>query len=67
MRIVILSIFLSFLSAAAAGGDWRPDPKFSIEGSTYIETLTFISGVAYGLTYAAEELKRQGKNKFLLL
>jgi len=34
---------------------WKPDPEFTVEGAEDSETLTFISGFAYALSYSAEE------------
>ena len=44
---------------------WKPEPKFDVEGSRYIETLTFISGISYTLTEINNELKRQSKTSFI--
>jgi hypothetical protein len=45
------------LENASAEDIWRPNPKFSIEGSSYVETLTFVSGFAYALSYSDRKLR----------
>lgn len=40
---------------------------FSVEGSNDLETLTFISGMAYGLTYAERIMREKGKSNFYCL
>ena len=44
--------------------DWTPRPTFSVEGSNYIETLTFISGISYGLAASKKELTLAGLGNF---
>jgi hypothetical protein len=58
---------LVFSPLVATDGSWRPDPKFSIEGSTLVETMTFISGASYALTYSDERLRSEGKTNFYCL
>lgn len=48
----------------ALSSEQSSNPNFSIEGSTYTETMIFLSGVSYGLTYSSAELKNQGKQNF---
>lgn len=56
--------FLIGFSAMALSSEQSSNPNFSIEGSTYTETMIFLSGVSYGLTYSSTELKNQGKQNF---
>ena len=68
MKYLILGIFLSFSMACFSGGDeWTPRPNFSIEGSNYKETLTFISGISYALTYSNLALISQKKENFFCI
>lgn len=70
-----LRIIASLLLAATAvlaiadsdTGAWTPNPKFRIEDSNYIETLTFISGISYALSSSASELARANKQNFFCL
>ncbi|AFT68827.1 hypothetical protein B5T_00542 [Alloalcanivorax dieselolei B5] len=32
--------------------DWKPNPQFSIEGADYIDTLRFVAGFSYALSYS---------------
>ncbi len=68
-------VVISLLLAAAAAlpvadpsaGTWTPNPKFRIEDSSYIETLTFISGISYALSSSSSELARANKQNFFCL
>lgn len=44
---------------------WTPKPQFNIEDSSYIETLTFVSGMSYALTESNNELQKQNKANFM--
>lgn len=59
--------FLFFGSNVSVAESWTPQPKFTIENSSYLETLTFISGVSYALTYSNVKLKTQAKPNFYCL
>jgi len=63
MKWSILSILIMWAGFASAE-EWSPNPKFNIEGSSYIETLTFISGITYALTESNNELIKQNKSNF---
>lgn len=68
MKTLKLTLLLIYLFPLLVSGDvWRPNPKFSVEGSNYVETLTFISGIAYALTYSGSKLKAEGKQNFYCL
>lgn len=60
MKVALL-IFLLCLSGITLSdeGIWRPDPKFQLENSNYMQTLHWISGVSYTLS------KLQTDNMFL--
>jgi hypothetical protein len=60
-------LFFGLVSAEPKSETWTPEPKFSIENSSYTETLIFISGVSYALTSANAELKRSAKQNFFCL
>jgi len=64
MKWSILIILILAINSVSAE-EWSPNPKFNIEGSSYIETLTFISGITYALTEANNELMKQGKANFM--
>jgi len=65
-RNLFTAVLLNTLAigSVSADGDWQPQPNFSIEGSNYIETLTFISGIAYALEYSNKELLSKRKANF---
>lgn len=44
----LAALFFSPLSYAG----WKPDPQFSIEGSDYMDTLRFVAGFSYALSYS---------------
>lgn len=47
-----VAVFLSiFLFSSKCYAEWKPDLDFSIEGSDYVDTLTFVSGFSYALSY----------------
>lgn len=50
-----------------ANSAWKPEPRFSIEGSSYVETLTFVSGFAYALSYTARQLDADKLHNFFCL
>ena len=54
-------------AAPAVAGPWNPKLEFSVEGGRYDETLMFISGVAYALTYSARELDARREPNFFCL
>jgi hypothetical protein len=53
--------------APAIAGPWNPRLEFSVEGGRYDETLMFISGVSYALTYSARELGARREPNFFCL
>lgn len=58
----IINVFLIFLlMSSKCFAEWKPEPKFDIEGSSYIETLTFISGFSYALSYYISYSNSTGK------
>ena len=63
LLLLLICLFPSLLSSDV----WKPNPKFSVESSDYIETLTFISGIAYALTYSDKKLKAEAKDNFYCL
>ena len=58
--LIILVVWVNSISAET----WSPNPKFNIEGSSYTETLIFVSGLTYALTETNNELIRQKKSNF---
>jgi len=61
-----IPFFLLLVSASSVPySDWTPRPIFSIEGSDYENTLTFVSGMSYALTAVVEELGRSGSGSFI--
>jgi hypothetical protein len=59
---VALLIFLCPISGFSE--DWTPRPTFSVDGGGYQETLIFMSGISYGLTYSNVELKSKSLDNF---
>ncbi|MCC1498334.1 hypothetical protein [Alcanivorax sp. 1008] len=58
----VINVFLIFLlMSSKCFAEWRPEPKFDIEGASYIETLTFISGFSYALSYYISYSNSAGK------
>jgi hypothetical protein len=48
-NLSILPLLAMFYSATVIANDtWTLMPAFSVDGSNYLETLSFVSGVAYG-------------------
>ena len=62
----IITVFIIFLTPLSQSNSdtWIPRPGFTIEGSEYEETLTFISGISYALTYSNKALSTQEKESF---
>lgn len=62
----IITVFIIFLAPLSQSNSdtWIPRPSFTIEGSEYKETLNFISGISYALTYSESALNAQGKESF---
>lgn len=62
----ILSAALLILLYPISGSceDWTPRPKFSVDGGGYLETIIFMSGISYALTYSNEQLKSKGLENF---
>lgn len=67
MRTLTAALLLSLACASAHAEPWTPKPKFSVDGSSYTETLIFISGLSYGLTYTAARLTAERKPNFYCL
>ena len=64
IKIFSISVLIVFVSSIYAE-EWSPNPKFNIEGSNYIETLTFVSGMSYALTETNSQLLTQGKESYI--
>ena len=64
VRIILLLTAAISSSCLAGGNHWTPQPKFSVDNSNYIETLIFISGIAYALQHSDMELKKRGLENF---
>jgi hypothetical protein len=63
--ILILITALSSLTIyAEETHTWTARTNFNVEGASYTETLTFISGISYALTASAKELIKQQKTNF---
>ena len=67
MRISSAVFVLLIACASAEAEPWTPRPKFSVDGSSYSETLVFVSGLSYGLTYSAAKLASERKLNFYCL
>ncbi len=58
---------LPFISHSGGNTAWVPSPEFSVEGSTHEETLIFIAGISYALTYSDKMLVHFGKENYYCL
>ena len=65
--LIGLSVALSFPSLACADGTWVPKPDFSVKESNYLETLTFVSGLAYAFSYSDKALRAARKENFFCI
>ncbi|MFR0690915.1 hypothetical protein ACLUTX_16050 [Enterobacterales bacterium AE_CKDN230030158-1A_HGKHYDSX7] len=56
------ALALTFLlgSSTTFSAEWTPKPNFSIDGAGYVETLAFISGISYALTYSNAAMRSKG-------
>lgn len=71
-RCALILLSLMTLPACVASAEsrseaWTPQPKFQIENTSYMETLIFVSGVAYAFTASNSELKQAGKQDFFCM
>lgn len=66
LRLIFITVttLCSFSLYAQESTQWIAKTNFNIEGSNYIETLTFVSGISYALTESAKELNKQKKQNF---
>ena len=64
MRIPTAALLVLTACASAQAEPWTPKPRFSVDGSSYSETLVFVSGLSYGLTYSAARLTAERKPNF---
>ncbi len=59
-----LAALLLLVSTSAVAADspptWSADPKFDIEGTSETETIVFIAGMSYGLSYLNQAYKDAG-------
>ena len=67
MRNRTAALLLFTWCAIADAEPWTPKLTFSVEGSSYSETLVFVSGLSYGLTYTAAKLSEEQKPNFYCL
>ena len=69
MKKLIVSILFVVLlfSNVSMSESWTPNPRFTIEKSTKIDTLTFIAGISYALTYSNNMLLSQGKSNYFCM
>ena len=59
---------LIFSLSSKCFSEWKPDLRFSIEGAGYIETLTFVSGFSYALSYyIAYSKSMDGRNSVVCI
>ena len=65
--VIPIWLFALCTAAPSIAGPWNPKLAFSVEGGRYDETLMFISGVAYALTYSARELDARRETNFYCL
>lgn len=64
-RHALIAALLAFTHPIFSFGEsWTPRPKFTIDGGGYEETLIFVSGISYGLTYSDVEIKSRGMDNF---
>ena len=65
MRLILASVLLAgavTTAVAATKGEVRyPEVKFSLENSSYTETLTWISGFSYAISYTSKVAQELGK------
>lgn len=66
MNKTLIGFFIySFLiNSLLAGETWTPKLNFSIEESSYIETLIFISGISYTINESNIRLSSENKINF---
>jgi hypothetical protein len=67
MRIPTAALLMLAWCASAYAEPWTLQLRFSVEGSSYSETLVFVSGLSYGLTYTAARLNAERKPNFYCL
>jgi len=48
-KILYLSLILTMATDVHSGKSWTPEVKFDFEGSSYKETLLWISGFGYAV------------------
>ena len=61
----IIFLLLFAVVPATVFPAWTPRPNFSIEGSDYEGTLTFVSGMAYALTAVGVELEQRDNGGYI--
>lgn len=65
MKIYSIVALLAFMCPMFVFGEsWTPRPRFTIDGGGYQETLIFVSGISYGLTYSNLEMRSRGLENF---
>ena len=52
MRFIAIVLCSMLFISSRCYAEWSPSPDFSIEGSNHIETLTFVSGFSYALSFS---------------
>ena len=61
-----VTVLLLLVSTTAFAADppatWSANPKFDIEGTSEAETLVFIAGMSYGLSFLNQAYKDAGMN-----
>jgi len=67
-KYLLLALIVTSVSAdERPEGAWVPDPHFKIDGGTHAETLHFVAGVGYGLTYSRAALMQKGMKNFFCM
>lgn len=66
IQLVLLIFFISFpiISYSTEEKPWKPEPHFTVEGRSIKETITFLSGISYGLSWSKITLYKQNKENF---
>ncbi len=67
MRSAIITSLIIILSSVSNADEdaWEPSPKFQLENAGYKETLTWVSGVSYGLSSLYLGVSRKTGKTFL--
>ena len=67
MRWRLIGLILLLQASGVSAENWTPRLAFSVEDSGYEQTLIFVSGLSYALTYSAHRLAGAGSRNFYCL